>query len=150
MIAARRRLARAPARLDADRPAGRRRGALRARLRRAGQSLGWSFAFAFLTAFAAASQDVTIDGWRIDAAPTERQGMMSASYQLGDRLALLCAGAGALDIADFASWRAAYLAMAGLMLVGIVACLLSPPLRQAAGSEGQSRPYFRRLICRAA
>jgi PAT family beta-lactamase induction signal transducer AmpG len=56
------------------------------------ESLGWSFAFAFLTAFAAASQDVTIDGWRIDAAPTERQGMMSASYQLGYRLALLCAG----------------------------------------------------------
>ena len=42
------------------------------------ESLGWSIAFAFLTAFAAASQDVTIDGWRIDAAPIERQGMMSA------------------------------------------------------------------------
>ena len=32
----------------------------------------------------------------------ERQGMMSASYQLGYRIALLCAGAGALYIADFA------------------------------------------------
>jgi hypothetical protein len=44
------------------------------------ESLGWSVAFAFLTAFAAASQDVTIDGWRIDAAPIERQGMMSAVW----------------------------------------------------------------------
>ena len=61
------------------------------------ESLGWSVAFAFLTAFAAASQDVAIDGWRIDAAPIERQGMMSAVYQLGYRLAMLCAGAGALN-----------------------------------------------------
>jgi MFS transporter, PAT family, beta-lactamase induction signal transducer AmpG len=106
------------------------------------ESLGWSFAFAFLTAFAAASQDVTIDGWRIDAAPIERQGMMSASYQLGYRLALLCAGAGALYIADFASWRAAYLAMAGLMLVGIGACLLSPPLDRPRVAEGSRAATF--------
>jgi MFS transporter, PAT family, beta-lactamase induction signal transducer AmpG len=92
------------------------------------ESLRWSVAFAFLTAFAAASQDVTIDGWRIDAAPIERQGMMSAVYQLGYRLAVLCAGAGALYIADFMSWRAAYLAMAGLTLVGIGSCLVSPRL----------------------
>ncbi len=101
-----------------------------------GKSLGWSIAFAFLTAFAAASQDVAIDGWRIDAAPIERQGMMSAVYQLGYRLAMLCAGAGALYIADFASWRAAYLSMAGLTLVGILGCLASPRLdkpREHAG-----------------
>ena len=91
-------------------------------------SLGWSILFAFLTAFAAASQDVTIDGWRIDAAPIERQGMMSAVYQLGYRLAMLCAGAGALYIANFLSWRAAYLSMAGLTLAGIGGCLLSPRL----------------------
>ncbi len=91
-------------------------------------TLGWNVLFAFLTAFAAASQDVTIDGWRIDAAPIERQGMMSAVYQLGYRLAMLCAGAGALYIADFVSWKAAYLAMAGLTLVGIAGCLLSPRL----------------------
>ena len=100
------------------------------------QSLGWSVLFAFLTAFAAASQDVTIDGWRIDAAPIERQGMMSAVYQLGYRLAMLCAGAGALYIADFASWRAAYLAMAGLTLVGIGGCLLSPRLDRPSQAKG--------------
>ena len=103
-----------------------------------GQSLAWSIAFAFLTAFAAASQDVTIDGWRIDAAPSERQGMMSAVYQLGYRLAMLCAGAGALYIADFASWRAAYLAMAGLTLIGMLGCLLSPRLDRPAAGERPS------------
>ena len=92
------------------------------------QALTWNVVFAFLTAFAAATQDATIDGWRIDAAPPERQGMMAAIYQLGYRLAMLCAGAGALYIADFVSWRAAYLAMAGLMVVGVGGCLLSPRL----------------------
>ena len=58
--------------------------------------------------------------------------MMAAIYQLGYRLAMLCAGAGALYIADFVSWRAAYLAMAGLTVVGIGGCLLSPRLDDKA------------------
>ena len=106
------------------------------------ESLSWSVAFAFLTAFAAASQDVTIDGWRIDAAPIERQGMMSAVYQLGYRLAMLCAGAGALYIADFVSWRAAYLAMAGLALVGIGGCLASPRLDRPREGPGKRAISF--------
>ena len=90
------------------------------------QSLSWSILFAFLTAFAAATQDVTIDGWRIDAAPPERQGMMTAVYNLGYRLAMICAGAGALILADQSGWRVAYLAMAVLTLVGMAGCWLSP------------------------
>lgn len=80
----------------------------------------------FLTAFAAATQDIVVDGWRIDAVPIENQGMMSATYQLGFRLALLCAGAGTFYIADLFSWHEAYATMAGLMLIGITANLLSP------------------------
>jgi MFS transporter, PAT family, beta-lactamase induction signal transducer AmpG len=109
-------------------------------------SLSWSVAFAFLTAFAAASQDVTIDGWRIDAAPIERQGMMSAAYHPGYRLAMLCAGAGALYIADFASWRAAYLAMAGLTLVGIAACLASPRLDRPREGAGRRASFALSLL----
>jgi MFS transporter, PAT family, beta-lactamase induction signal transducer AmpG len=98
-------------------------------------SLSWSIGFAFLTAFAAATQDVTIDGWRIDAAPPERQGMMTAVYSLGYRVAMLCAGAGALYIADFASWKAAYVSMAGLMSVGMAGCILSPRFAGPAASS---------------
>ena len=67
---------------------------------------------------------------------------MSAVYQLGYRLAMLCAGAGALYIADFASWRAAYLAMAGLTLVGIGGCLMSPPLDRPRVAEGSRAATF--------
>ncbi len=37
---------------------------------------------------------------------------MSAASQVGYKIALLCAGAGALYVAQFYSWRAAYLVMA--------------------------------------
>ena len=96
-------------------------------------SLIWTVACAFFVAFSSATQDVVIDAWRIGAASVERQGMMSATYQLGYRIALLCAGAGALYIADSAGWKAAYTVMAMLMTVGMVASILAPrPAQDAA------------------
>jgi PAT family beta-lactamase induction signal transducer AmpG len=89
-------------------------------------SLPLTITSALLVAFASATQDVVVDGWRIDVASTERQGMMAASYQLGYRLALICAGAGALYIAEFVNWRSAYFAMAALMGVGLIGTLLAP------------------------
>ncbi|MGB7125290.1 MAG: MFS transporter, partial [Methylovirgula sp.] len=92
------------------------------------RSLSGLIVRAAITAFAAATQDIVIDGWRIDSAPTERQGIMAATSNFGYRLGLLAAGAGALYIADYSSWRTAYLAMAALMLVGMIAGLISPRL----------------------
>jgi PAT family beta-lactamase induction signal transducer AmpG len=89
-------------------------------------NLAVTVAFAVLVAFSSATQDVVIDGWRINANETSRQGLMAAAYQLGYRLALIAAGAGALYMAEFVNWRAAYLAMAGLMVVGLVGTLLAP------------------------
>jgi PAT family beta-lactamase induction signal transducer AmpG len=89
-------------------------------------SLGLTVAGAMLTAFAGATQDIVVDGWRIDAAPTEKQGTMAATYQLGYRFALMASGAGALYIAEFVDWQAAYWTMAGLVSVGITAVLLAP------------------------
>lgn len=91
-------------------------------------SLGLTVGAALLVAFASATQDVVIDGYRIDAVATERQGMMAAALLLGYRLALICAGAGALYIAEFVDWRAAYLSMAALMGVGLVGTMLAPRL----------------------
>ena len=67
-------------------------------------SLSWTVACAFFVAFAAATQDIVIDGWRIDAAETEEQGMMSATYQLGYRLSLLCAGAASPSRSSGEGW----------------------------------------------
>jgi len=91
----------------------------------------WTALFTFLVAFGSATQDIVIDAWRIDAAPDERQGIMVAAYQLGYRLALLAAGAGALYIAAFVDWQASYATMGALMSVGLVASLLSPVVDRA-------------------
>ncbi len=99
------------------------------------RNLGALIACATLTAFAAATQDIVIDGWRIDSAPVERQGVMAATANFGYRLAILCAGAGALYIADYSGWRQAYIAMTALMPIGIVAGLLSPRTPERATRE---------------
>ena len=78
---------------------------------------------ALVLAFAGATQDICVDAWRIEAAPKSDQGAMAAAYQLGYRFALIASGAGALYIAQYASWHAAYLAMAALMLLGMGATL---------------------------
>ncbi|WP_342148342.1 AmpG family muropeptide MFS transporter [Methylorubrum sp. SB2] len=90
------------------------------------QDLFYIVVCALVTAFASATQDIVVDGWRIDAAPTERQGLMLGSYQLGYAIARAFAGAGALYIAQGYGWEMAYEAMALLMLVGIAGCLFAP------------------------
>ncbi|QKK03883.1 MAG: AmpG family muropeptide MFS transporter [Pseudomonadota bacterium] len=81
---------------------------------------------ALLVAFCAATQDITIDAFRIESDADEFQAALAATYVLGYRLALLATGAGALYIADFASWTLAYLCMSALVLVGMGAVLTSP------------------------
>ncbi len=80
--------------------------------------------FALLAAFASATQDIVIDAYRIEAVELKVQGAMAASYQTGYRLGIVMAGAGALLIAQFASWQVAYLAMAASMGIGIVTVLV--------------------------
>jgi PAT family beta-lactamase induction signal transducer AmpG len=106
--------------------------------------LAFTIAFAVLVAFASATQDVVIDGWRIDAAATERQGMMAAALLLGYRLALITAGAGALYIAEFVNWHSAYLAMAALMGVGLIGTLLAPRIDE--GPARQRLPFAKAIV----
>lgn len=82
-------------------------------------------------AFSSATQDISVDAWRIEAASEEKQGAMAAAYQLGYRLAIIASGAGALYLAQYVSWHAAYLAMALLMAVGVSAALLAPRVAEA-------------------
>jgi PAT family beta-lactamase induction signal transducer AmpG len=80
--------------------------------------------FALLVAFGSATQDITVDAYRIEAVERDLQGAMAATYVLGYRLALLVTGAGAFYIAAAYSWSISYLTMAALMGVGIAATLL--------------------------
>lgn len=77
-----------------------------------------------LASFAGATQDSAVDAYRIEVAPASAQAALAATYILGYRFGLIVSGAGALYIAEYRDWQAAYLAMAALMLVPIVATLL--------------------------
>ena len=90
---------------------------------------------ALLAAFASATQDITLDAYRIESAEISEQAALAATYQTGYRFAMIWAGAGALALAAFASasqgydpssWFFAYSVMAGSVSVGIVTVLLSP------------------------
>ncbi len=86
--------------------------------------LGAMAALALLVAFSSATQDVAIDAWRIEAVPQSMQGVMAAAYQLGYRIAIMVASAGALWIAADFGWTAAYTAMAVMVGVGIATTLV--------------------------
>lgn len=104
---------------------------------------------AFLVAFCAATQDVVIDGWRIEAAGTDLQGIMAATSNLGYRFGLILAGAGALYVAAYGGWTLAYLCMAALMGVGLIAALLATPYdrpREAATGKRDLPAAVRRAV----
>jgi PAT family beta-lactamase induction signal transducer AmpG len=89
-------------------------------------NLGLMAAFAAFVAFVSASQDIVIDAWRIEAAETERQGVMAAAYQWGFRVAMVVSGAIPLLLAEAYGWRISYAVMAGLMLLGVAGVLGAP------------------------
>ena len=104
---------------------------------------------ALLVAFGSATQDIALDAFRIESADADHQAALSATYQTGYRLAMIWAGAGVLWVAARAevpglagyqagAWRAAYLAMAASMLVGMLTVLLSrePAPRPLPPSKG--------------
>ncbi|MFY9178665.1 MAG: MFS transporter [Venatoribacter sp.] len=97
---------------------------------------------ALLVAFSSSTQDVALDAFRIESAAQELQGAMSAAYIFGYRLALLMAGAGALYIAEYATWSLAYLSMAGLMLIGVVAVLWAEEPPRASRIERNQQELY--------
>lgn len=80
-------------------------------------------ALALVIAFSAATQDIVIDAYRIEAASVDGQAAMSSVYTIGYRLGVLVAGAGALTLAGMWGWSVAYGCMAIFMLVGIITVL---------------------------
>ncbi|HEY1992408.1 MAG TPA: MFS transporter [Gammaproteobacteria bacterium] len=79
--------------------------------------------YAIFTALFAATQDIAVDAYRIEATGTELQGTMAAAYQTGYSAALISTKAGAFFTAAALGWTVAYCLTAALMLVGVVTTL---------------------------
>ena len=78
---------------------------------------------------------IVIDAYRIESAPDDMQGVLAAAYQYGYRISLLISMAGALYLADFGSWQMTYTAMAGCMVIGLLATLWCREPETAAGTD---------------
>ncbi|MFP8965990.1 AmpG family muropeptide MFS transporter [Pokkaliibacter sp. CJK22405] len=120
-------------------------------------------AFALLAvgvAFSSATQDITIDAYRIESGSTGQQATFAAAYMVGYRLAMLLATAGALAIAahfdqdpevyDLFAWQNTYMVMALCMLPGILTTLLMREPRGSIPVVSQARrspsEWFRQAV----
>ncbi len=122
------------------------------------RDIGRFVGFAFLGALASATQDIAIDGWRIDVADAAGEGgapieLLSALHQFGYRTASIVGGAVALLLAGRMSWPAVFGVMAALMALTVVATLAAPDtqrpdasaLRGALTEPGALRPDLRAI-----
>ncbi len=105
----------------------------------------WAMAaWALFVTFASASQDVVIDAYRVEILEERQFGAGAAMIVAGYRLGMLASGAGALYLAEAVSWFWVYVAMAGLMAVGMLAILLNPePGRgeiDSTAADGRTHP----------
>ena len=78
-----------------------------------------------IASFFGATQDVVVDAYRIEIAPSHAQAALAATYTFGYRIGLIVAGAGALYLAEYRGWTEAYVVMALLMALPILATLFS-------------------------
>ena len=105
---------------------------------------------ALLVAFSSATQDISIDAWRIEAAPVDWQAAMAATYQIGYRLGMIMAGAGALYMAEFYSWHTAYLTMATCMILGVMTTVvIAEPGRRGADDAWQQEQRVVDFVARS-
>ncbi|WP_371396304.1 MFS transporter [Fretibacter rubidus] len=106
---------------------------------------------AVILATSGATLDISIDAWRIEAAPDDEQTNMAATYVLGYRLAIIGAGLSYI-VADFTNWNIAYFVMACVMATNglIVFFIKEPPrdIRRKMQNIGESveeyvvKPFF--------
>ena len=84
-----------------------------------------------LLAFGSATQDIVIDAYRVNILSADERGLGGALAIEGYRLAMIVSGGFGFILADQIGWRATYLIMASLMLIGIVTTFTIAPSVQA-------------------
>ena len=75
--------------------------------------------FAVCISLFSSVQDVAVDAYRTEIMEGKNLADAASVFVFGYRIGMLVAGAGALFVADFYGWNAAYQAMAACMLLGI-------------------------------
>jgi PAT family beta-lactamase induction signal transducer AmpG len=101
---------------------------------------------ALLVATASATQDIVIDAFRVESLDESEQAAGMASYVAAYRIGMLASTAGALFLvsgfeawgfARDAAWSAGYVAMAGLVLIGMITTLIATEPAKSAEAEAR-------------
>lgn len=111
---------------------------------------------ALVVAAASATQDIVVDAFRVESLPEEEQAAGMASYVAAYRVAMLASSAGALymvsgfqafGFSKQGAWSASYVAMAALVVVGMLTTLLAREPEKSAGAEAahKGEPPLTRL-----
>ena len=110
---------------------------------------------ALMVATASATQDIVVDAFRIESLPENEQAAGMASYVAAYRVGMLVSSAGALYIVSgfealgftkTGAWSAGYVAMAALILIGMVTTLIATEPEQsgkANAAHGRESPLQR-------
>ncbi len=112
---------------------------------------------ALLVATASATQDIVIDAFRVESLREDEQAAGMASYVAAYRVGMVVSTAGALflvtgfehlGLARQAAWTASFVAMAGLVVIGIITVLLArePAASVVAEAEAGAKPSLRRVV----
>ena len=110
---------------------------------------------ALLVATASATQDIVVDAFRVESLPENEQAAGMASYVAAYRIGMLISTAGALFLVSAieasgfdkqSAWRWGYVAMAGLVVIGIITALVATePERsvEAEAARAGEKPFAR-------
>eukprot|EP01037_Dinobryon_pediforme_P011981 gene11981-12070_t len=82
-----------------------------------------AIAAAGVIAFFSATQDIAVDAWRIETFSRDQQGLATAIYVWGYRIAMLIASGGVLTMAGRIGWQAALLLIALLAAICMLATI---------------------------
>lgn len=84
--------------------------------------------FSVVTTFLSATQDISIDAYRIESLPQDEQGLGASAYVYGYRLGMLLSGAGALILSDKIGWLMTYSVMSvAILLISQITLIIKEP-----------------------
>jgi len=93
-------------------------------------------------AFVSATQDIALDAYRIELHSENELAAGIATYVLGYRIALIVGGAGALYLAEYISWSAAFIIISFCFLLGPLILIFLPSNNKTAEGKEKSSPNF--------
>ena len=95
----------------------------------------------FFAAFFSATQDIALDAYRIELHQEKDLAAGIATYVFGYRIALIVSGAGALYLAEFFSWKIAFIVMSFCFLLGPLILLILPNIDEEK-KNSNSKKFF--------